>query len=232
MRLDENAAGFEANKELTVKEKTIDKGMKRAGKKMLDERGQRNRKDDREDFEGKAGHAAVRFAQRQTMQPYTCVPNRSHPPSPVCAPLRFECLTLVVFPPPLPFHSPLHIHDIPQFPTQLYHPAPHHAWIDRYRLLDQFLGGRRGVEAHNEVMSAVMFGLVLLDGLGEKEGAPIGDTTDHAALGEDKGSGCASDSGTDCVSPRDLKGVQGSRKRKELLGWERGKNYSLTSFVL
>lgn len=30
MRLDENAAEFEARKELTVKEKTIDKGMKRA----------------------------------------------------------------------------------------------------------------------------------------------------------------------------------------------------------
>ena len=37
--------------------------------------------------------------------------------------------------------------------------------------------------------------LVSLHGLGEEEGSPVRQTADHAAVGEDKGAGCAGDSG-------------------------------------
>ena len=40
-----------------------------------------------------------------------------------------------------------------------------------------------------------MAGLILFDGLGEEEAAPVCYAADDAALGEDEGAGCACDSG-------------------------------------
>lgn len=45
-----------------------------------------------------------------------------------------------------------------------------------------------------------MAGLILLDGGGEKEGAPVRYATDYAALSEDEGTGCAGNSRAEDVS--------------------------------
>jgi len=50
------------------------------------------------------------------------------------------------------------------------------------------------------MVAAVMAGLILLDGLGKKEGAPIGYATDYATLCEDKGTSCAGNPGPKDVS--------------------------------
>ena len=42
--------------------------------------------------------------------------------------------------------------------------------------------------------------LVLLDGFGEEEGSPICQTADYAAVGEDEGTSCASDSVEEAMS--------------------------------
>ncbi len=52
----------------------------------------------------------------------------------------------------------------------------------------------RGVEAHDEVVAAGVQLLVLAVGLGEEEGAPVGNAADYAAGVEDEGAGCFGDS--------------------------------------
>lgn len=109
-------------------------------------------------------------------------------------------ILLVIGPLPLPLDRTLHIHNIPQLASQLHNPTAYHARVYRYRLLDEFLGGGRGVEAHDEVVAAVMAGLVFLHGAAEEEGAPVRYAADYAALGEDEGAGCAGNPGTKDVS--------------------------------
>jgi hypothetical protein len=52
-----------------------------------------------------------------------------------------------------------------------------------------------GVEAQDEVVAFVVGGALFARGLGEEEGAPVGDATDDAAGLEDDVAGCAGDSG-------------------------------------
>lgn len=52
----------------------------------------------------------------------------------------------------------------------------------------------RAVEAHDEVVAAVVAELMLADRFGQEEGAPVCDTADDAAGVEDEGAGCAGDS--------------------------------------
>lgn len=109
-------------------------------------------------------------------------------------------ILLMIGPLPLPLDRPLHIHNIPQLASQLHNPTAYHARINRYRLLDKFLGGGRGVEAHDEVVAAVMAGLIFLHGAAEEEGAPVRYAADYTALGENEGTGCAGNPGVKDVS--------------------------------
>lgn len=52
-----------------------------------------------------------------------------------------------------------------------------------------------GIEAHDEVVACVVRDLKLLRGLGEQEGAPVGDAADDAFLLEDDLAGGFGDSG-------------------------------------
>ena len=91
----------------------------------------------------------------------------------------------MILPPPLPIHGPFHINDISQLPAHLDYPAPYHPRIYRNSLSDQPLRGRRGVEAHDEVVAAVMAHLVLFERLRKEERTPIRNAAHHAALCED-----------------------------------------------
>ena len=59
------------------------------------------------------------------------------------------------------------------------------------------------------MVSGVMAGLVLFDGLGEEEAAPVCDSADDAALGEYYGASCA------CNSVEDGNQLKGSRIRRK-----------------
>lgn len=130
------------------------------------------------------------------MHPFIYDLNRITPLSLISKFLCPKCTTkgriiLKTFPSPLPLDRTLHIHNVPQFASQFHDPTAYHARINRHGLLDEFLGGGRGVEAHDEVVAAVMAGLILLDGAGEKEGPPVRNAADYAALSEDEGTSCA-----------------------------------------
>jgi hypothetical protein len=68
------------------------------------------------------------------------------------------------------------------------------ARIQAHGAAERVLGAGAGVEAHDEVVADVVGRLQLAGGLGQEEGAPVGDATDDAVLLEDHLAGGLCDS--------------------------------------
>lgn len=98
----------------------------------------------------------------------------------------------------------MHILDVLQ---GLAHPddaVADHTRVEAEGALDGVLGVGGGVEAHDEVVTGLVQGLVLAEGLGEQEGAPVGEAADDAVASEDDGAGGLGD--PDGGSSRQRKG--------------------------
>lgn len=96
--------------------------------------------------------------------------------------------------PPLPIHRPTNILDLLQRCPQLHDTKPDHPRIPRQQIPHSILSLNRTVEAHDEVVAAVVAGLMFVSGAGEQEDAPVGDAADDAAGPEHDSAGCAGDS--------------------------------------
>ena len=84
---------------------------------------------------------------------------------------------------------PLDILDVLEGLTHADDAVADHAGVEAEGALDGVLSVSGGVEAHDEVVAGLVQGLVLAEGLGEQEGAPVGYAADDAVAGEDEGAG-------------------------------------------
>lgn len=78
---------------------------------------------------------------------------------------------------------------------ELHTPKLNHSRVETERLAHLVLHGAVGVVAHDEVVSVVVDCLMLGGTLRERGDAPVCNAPDCAAVLEDEGSGCASDTG-------------------------------------
>ncbi|GMF75104.1 unnamed protein product [Aspergillus oryzae] len=94
----------------------------------------------------------------------------------------------------VPFNLALDILYVLKLVAQLDHREADHPGIEAEGSADSHLYGAGSIEAHNEVVTFRVSGLVLCGGLGESEGAPVGVSADYAAGAQDLNAGITGDS--------------------------------------
>ena len=91
----------------------------------------------------------------------------------------------ILLQPPPPLHPAADLPNLLQRLPQPHDRKPNHPRIQPQRLSYGVLSPCGAVEAHDEVVAAVVGGLVFAGPFGEQEGPPVGDVADYAARGED-----------------------------------------------
>lgn len=85
-----------------------------------------------------------------------------------------------------PLHRSLHILNLLERSSHFDDAAAQHSWINGDGLTHEILRFWRAIESHDEMVPAVLQHLRPHFRFGEEEGAPVGDTADYTARGQDK----------------------------------------------
>ena len=98
--------------------------------------------------------------------------------------------------PRLPWNAPPNLTQTLQRPVPKLHTTKlNHPRIEAQRRPNIILYPARGIESHDEVVAVVILRLMLAGSFGKGKHAPVFDTTNCTTRSEDKGAGCACDSG-------------------------------------